>query len=327
MTNAQLQGHERVVRALEQAMRLGRLPHALLFLGPAGVGRETCARLLAAGLLCDEGEAGAPFGCARCRSCRRVAAGSHPDVHLVLAEAEGVARGLTAAEGKRQPSRDIRVAQIRELNRVMRLKPYEGRSRVAIVVDAHHMNASAANALLKTLEEPGDQALLVLTAPHERSVLPTIASRCMRLSFAPLLPAVIERLLAARGIAGAKARAELADGSMQGALALEGHEGGLERTEELLAPLLEGGTGERLDAAEALGRDRQEVDRALDALERLLATRLREGVRTDGGLAATERGRRRVVAILEAIAAARTALRENASVPLTLEHLFLSTRL
>lgn len=326
MTKPELLGHARVVRSLEQAVRLGRLPHALLFLGPAGVGRETCARLLATGLLCDDEAPPVPFGCGECRSCRRVLAGSHPDVHLVLPEAEAVARGLAEAEGKRQPSREIKVGQVRELNRIMRLKPYEGRSRVAIVVDAHNMNANAANALLKTLEEPGENALLVLTAPHERAVLPTIASRCMRLAFAPLPGSVLEELLRRRGVEDAGERARLADGSMGQALALEGGDQSVERAEALLDPLLQGSPGERMDAAEGLGRDRREVDRTLDAMARLLATRLREGVRTSVGPASTEPGRRHLMRVLEAIAEAQGALQENAHVQLTLERLFLSSR-
>lgn len=322
-----LLGHARVVRFLEQAMRSSRLGHALLFLGPAGVGRETCARLLAAGLLCDEGRDALPFGCGECRGCRRVLAGAHPDVQLMLPEADAVARGLLEPEGKRQPSREIRVAQVRELNRVMRMKPYEGRARVAIIVDAHRMNASAANALLKTLEEPGPDALLVLTAPHERAVLPTISSRCQRLTFAPLPEEAVEEILRRRDVKDATARAQLADGSVAHALGLDtGRDGGsLEDVQALLRPLLEGTTEERMDAAEALGKDRRDVDSTLDTLQRVLGLELRRGVREGTGGAADPDGRRLVMEGIAALDTARVSLRENAHVQLTLEALFLAT--
>jgi DNA polymerase-3 subunit delta' len=315
-----LQGHDRVEGHLANALRQQRLAHALLFLGQAGVGRERCATLLARGLLCEA--LTLPFGCGSCGPCRRVDAGSHPDVHKVLTEATAVSRGLREPEGKRQPSKEIRVDQVRELVRLMRLKPYEGRSRVAIVVDAHLLNANAANALLKTLEEPGDSSYLVLVAPHERAVLPTIASRCQRITFAPLADEVIAALLRQHGADRVDERARLADGSIGHALSLELDAEGDAELPTLKRALLAGTLTERMDAAESLGRDRREVESALVGLQRALAIDLRRAAREPSPRGRDARGR--LVSALESIATARAWLAENSNVQLTLEELFLA---
>jgi DNA polymerase-3 subunit delta' len=316
-------GHARPVRFLAHAREQERLGHALMFTGPAGVGRERCAVGLASGLLCDAAEPPLPFGCGECRSCRRVRAGSHPDVQLLMSEAEGVARGLREVSSKRQPSRDIRVDQIRELARVLRLKPYEGRARVAIVVDAHRMNINAANALLKTLEEPGDAAFLVLLTPHARAVLPTIASRCQRVLFGPLEPAEVEAVLRREGAENAAERARAAGGSAGAALAADVETASAsERLEGVLEALRQGSVSARMDAAESLGKDRAEVDRTLGAAERELGALLRTQVAQEPA-GASGPSSRRLRGALEEIQQARRFIAENANVQLTLEELLL----
>lgn len=325
MNPSPLLGHDRIVQALRHARGRGRLGHALLFLGPEGVGRETCARALAAGLLCDADTVAPPFGCGECRACRRVMQGGHPDLQWLMPEAEAAARGLLEVDGKRQPSREIRVAQVRDLTRTMRMKPYEGRARVALVLEAHRMNANAANALLKTLEEPGEHSLLILTAPHERAVLPTIASRCQRITFGPLPEAIVRAVLERLGVGDAAERANLANGSVADALRLD-PKFVTEATEEtsLLRVLLSGSTGARLDAAEALGKDRGEVDRALVHVQRHLAIELRQLAAASATDLEALGERRRRAELLRAIEEARGALRNNAQVQLTLESLLLS---
>ncbi|MFZ9888536.1 MAG: ATP-binding protein, partial [Myxococcota bacterium] len=266
-----------------------------------------------------------PFGCGECRSCRRVLQGAHPDLQWLMPEAEAVGRGLVEADGKRQPSREIRVPQVRDLTRAMRMKPYEGRARVAIVLEAHRMNVNAANALLKTLEEPGEHSLLVLTAPHERAVLPTIASRCQRITFSPLPEAIVRAVLERLGLVDAAARAALANGSVADALRLDP-----KLVEEnaddfpLLKVLAGGSTGARLDAAEALGKDRGEVDRALVHAQRQLAKDLRDFVAAAPADAEAVAERRHRAQLLTALEEARGALRNNAQVQLTLESLLLA---
>lgn len=285
--------------ALQRAVAANRLGHGLLFAGPRGAGRERTAVALAAGLVCERGALAlgkaaspvdVPFGCGACRGCKRALGGNHPDVHLVLPEAEAVRRGLAQPDGKKKPSPDILVDTVRELALRLRRPAFEGGAggaKVAVVVDAHRMNDSAQNALLKTLEEPTDKTWLILIVPHERTVLPTIASRCLRLRFAPP-PEAPE-----------PAPNEPADA--------------------LLRALLEGSAAARLDCAEALGKERSDVTAALVGLEDRLGRALRTNAA--GGVAPVSW--RRAVALLERVGAAREALDQNGNVQLTLEELIL----
>jgi len=320
-----LKGQPTVVDALRRATQQKRLGHGLLFLGPSGVGRELAARLLARGLLCtaDDHEAHLPFGCGTCSSCTRVMSGNHPDVHWVMSEAEQAKRA--DGKGPDRPSADLKVEQVRQLVREMRMRPYEGRARVAIVVDAHRMNESASNAFLKTLEEPGDASVLILTAPHVRAVLPTIASRCQRLVFRPLPQDAVAALLQARGVERADERAALAEGSMERALQvdLEEDQGRDAQIEELLEELLQGNVTERLDVIERLGRDRQELSQLLSAWEDLLGRTLRRHARgEDVSFLAPLHPRSARLAQRE-IANTKDAIGKNAHAQLAMEELFL----
>jgi DNA polymerase-3 subunit delta' len=256
-------GQDRAVAALSAAVRTNRLAHGLLFAGPAGVGRETCARALARGLLCEKRGAVdevLPFGCGVCRACRRVEHGTHPDVTVVMSEAEAVSRGMAEPEGKGRPSVEIKIDAIRAFAQTLQKRPYEGRNRVAVVVDAHKMNTQAQNALLKGLEEPGPQTILILLVPNARAVLPTIASRCLRLSFAPLSPADQQKIEAKKQAGGV------------GVVVVPAGSEGMERLMSALLLRQRGeGLGERLETAAALGRDRAEVDALLALAEKKLA--------------------------------------------------------
>jgi DNA polymerase-3 subunit delta' len=170
------------VSILAACVKADKLPHALLFTGPDGVGKRTAAIALAmAGNCTGAGPAEAsPFPpvCGECRSCRKIQAGSHPDILSI--EASG---------------QFIRIAQIRDLLGVLAMKPYEARLRVVIISDAQHMNPEAGNALLKILEEPPERTVLILTAPETVDLLPTIASRCQQIRFNPLTPESLAGML------------------------------------------------------------------------------------------------------------------------------------
>ncbi len=175
-------GQDWVVSHLKAARLAGRLAHAYLFLGPAGVGKATTARALAAALNCEQLGADGD-ACGVCPSCRRLQAGTHPDFLVISPE-----------EGKTQ----IEIEQIRELRRLTEYPPLGGGWRVVVIKPAEALtvqNDAAANALLKTLEEPPPQHLLVLIARGEADLLPTIVSRCHKLAFAPLPSALIIREL------------------------------------------------------------------------------------------------------------------------------------
>jgi DNA polymerase-3 subunit delta' len=280
-----------IAGALRRALQTGRLGHGLLLSGPQGSGRERTAIGLAAALLCQEKTI--PFGCGRCRACRRVLSGHHPDVHLVVPEVEAVRRGLAQPDAKRKPSADILVDAVRELALRMQRPSFEGGARVAIIVDAQRMTDSAQNALLKTLEEPAAGAWLVLIVPHERTVLPTIASRCLRLRTAP--PAL--------SISPAAAPPAAQD----------------ESAEVLFHALLKGSFAARMDAAESAGKERGDVDAALAGVADRVAASLRRDANGEDGVPW-----RRATALLENIGAARDAIARNASVQLVLEELLLS---
>jgi DNA polymerase-3 subunit delta' len=201
---AEIIGQDRVIRLLRQALRHGRLPHALLFAGLDGVGKRRTALALARILNCESASSG--DSCDRCLSCRKTASGNHPD--LLVVEREG---------------QFIRIDRIRDIQRRLRFRPLEGRNRVILIHEAETMRTEAANALLKILEEPPPDNLFILTAPDSTALLPTIASRCLCLRFQPLArPAIAAHLTAVHTVSPERADlvAALAGGSLCRALAL-----------------------------------------------------------------------------------------------------------
>jgi DNA polymerase-3 subunit delta' len=231
MPFSEVMAQERAVGALGAALRRGAVHHAYLLGGPAGVGKGTTARLLAQAVNCEGGVAG-PGGyrqdpCGACAPCRKIAHGTHPDVMVLSEEREMARKGTWQPEGGRSPSKDIVVAQVRDLvDHRLALRRFEGRRRVVIIDPAEAMNAQAQNALLKTLEEPPDDTTLVLVSSSPDTLLPTIRSRCLRLPFGPLPDALVAQRLEAAGRTAEEARstAALAGGSLSRALALDGQE-------------------------------------------------------------------------------------------------------
>jgi len=163
-------GHDAATRAVARAVHTERPPHALLLVGPRGVGKTTLALDLAAGLLCLAGDP-AVRPCRACAACRKVDADNHADLHLVAPEGAG---------------EQIRIGQVQQLTTELSLTAMEGRFRVAVIIAAHRLNLDAQNALLKTLEEPGPATCLVLCADDAAPLLPTVLSRSARLRLAPL---------------------------------------------------------------------------------------------------------------------------------------------
>ncbi|CAN2039918.1 DNA polymerase III subunit delta' [Candidatus Magnetomoraceae bacterium gMMP-15] len=166
-------GQDRVIRFLESAFYKGTIPHALLFTGIEGIGKADAAKKFAMACNClnrfSEGFEKKLHVCGTCRSCRKILSGNHPDIIMT------------------EPSNSIiRVDLIRRIKSVLSLKPIEAEIRMIIIVSAHSMNPEAANALLKILEEPPRQTILILTATDKSDLLPTIASRCQQLRFNPI---------------------------------------------------------------------------------------------------------------------------------------------
>jgi DNA polymerase-3 subunit delta' len=211
----EVRGHERTCGVLRAALAHDRVPHALLFAGPDGVGKRGVALALAACLLCERGGDDA---CGECPSCRQVAAGTHSDLQMV-----------SVAPGKKE----IGIDRVREIRRFVQLQPVRGRSKIGIIDDAHMLTGAAQNALLKTLEEPPSRSVLILVANTPDAMLPTVRSRCQRLQFGPLPVERVVEVLTERGLDAAAAGelAALADGSPGRALALSDVLAGAHRAE------------------------------------------------------------------------------------------------
>ncbi len=168
-------GQEPALRVLQRSLKEGRPGSAYLFVGPEGVGKKLVARLLAQAINCDlsvQTERTIGDACGRCSSCRKIANLSHPDMTWVKPG------GL---------SRRIGINSIRDLCRQISLKAYQaGQRKIFVLTEAERMTTEAGNALLKTLEEPPADSLLVLLTSHPSSLPPTIISRCQIIRFSPL---------------------------------------------------------------------------------------------------------------------------------------------
>jgi len=194
-------GQGAAVRTLERALSSGKVHHALRFEGPPGVGKETTAWRLAQALLCN---AGNPLGCESCSACERAlqrsaeppAVSRHPDLLLVE-------RGLypPALLGGKSEATGISVEQIRTIV-LPRLgfSPHEGRALVVLIRDADELTTSAANALLKTLEEPPPRTHFVLLTTRPGRLLDTIRSRTLPVRFGPLPLGPLTTLLEREGL-------------------------------------------------------------------------------------------------------------------------------
>lgn len=187
-------GHEWAVELLQRNYAQNRLRHAYLFTGPEGVGKRTLVGEFARLLLCSA-EA---KPCGHCRHCQLAAKGAHPDL-LTIAP---------VISGKRVRAEKIKIEPVRQLIYDMTLKPVEAKRRVARLLNFEAANAETMNALLKTLEEPPDNVVLLLTAESPESLLPTIVSRCEVIHLRPLPLGTVQNALITNWLVNAE-QAEL----------------------------------------------------------------------------------------------------------------------
>lgn len=197
-------GHDWAVDFLRSAIQYDRIGQSYLITGPSQVGKSTLARVFAQALNCTAVDL-KDRPCGKCRSCNLIFAGRHPDVQIVTGDVSG--RGITT----------LKIDQIRELNHQLNLTAAEARYKVAILKKFESANPSAANAFLKTLEEPPSNVVLILTAADSDTLLPTITSRCRVIDLRPVKHSLVEGELKERwGVEPEQARllARLSDGRL-----------------------------------------------------------------------------------------------------------------
>jgi DNA polymerase-3 subunit delta' len=201
----ELIGQAAARRVLENAIRRERIAHAYLFRGPESVGKATLAGLFARSLDCRQ-SAGPGEACGRCHSCQLAAAGNHPDLRLITFEVNPKSRLLNT---------EIVMAQIREdaaeryrmppLLEDAYLRPVYGPWKVYLIDPADRLNSHAADALLKVLEEPPPQVVLVLMTARPAALHPTVVSRCQQVAFRPVSSLEIAALLGRLGVGAEEA--------------------------------------------------------------------------------------------------------------------------
>jgi DNA polymerase-3 subunit delta' len=186
-----IKGQDNAIKFLKTAIRNEKIPHAYLLAGPRGCGRSLLAKNFAKAVNCVSIDR-KDIPCDSCLSCKKIDKGIHPDVKWI---------------GKDERSGQIKIDQIRELENQIVLRPYEGKYKIFIIIDAELMNVEAANSFLKTLEEPPQNSLLILIAERVKDLLPTITSRCQMIRVRPLeINELASILISEHGIPGQKAK-------------------------------------------------------------------------------------------------------------------------
>ncbi len=189
-----VRGHDALVEGFRRAVQRGRLAHAYLFTGPAGVGKRLFALELAKSLLCEKAPEGSLQACDRCPSCVLVEAGTHPDFFPAVRPPDAL---------------EFPIDFMRQLCRSFALKSARGRGKVVLIDDADDLNEESANCFLKTLEEPPPRSVLILIGSTPDRQLQTIVSRCQVIRFAPLPPQLVDELLQVQGVEDSALRARL----------------------------------------------------------------------------------------------------------------------
>ncbi len=178
---------------------IDRLPHAILLVGPSGVGKSAFSEQIAALLLCESLEP-ALGACGECHACRWLEAGNHPDFRRIAPDVDEETEEAVSEKAKKRGSSIIRIDQIRELEAFVFVGSHREGNRVVLITEAEAMNGPAANALLKILEEPPSSVYFILVSTRSKSLLPTLRSRCRVIAFGPPDAATAAAWLAGAGL-------------------------------------------------------------------------------------------------------------------------------
>jgi DNA polymerase III subunit delta' len=287
MTFQSILGQDAAVGTLRRALANGKLHHAYRFEGPDGVGKEMAAFALAQALLCER-SAGRAEGCGECSACRRAVTLAkddpqvpvHPDVILVE-------RGLYPAATIGKDSEEVKDISVHQLRKVVMAKmaftPHEGRSRLVIIRRAEEMGVSAANTLLKTIEEPPAGTHFVLLTSRGQQLLDTIRSRTQVVRFAPLSDGVLGTILAAKKVPEGviPLAIEMSGGSASQALEVADPEASQERlafVESVMRALWAADSAPSLAVAAGRHKDRDVMRDRLAALSTAMAREARQSL-------------------------------------------------
>lgn len=306
---SELTGNADVAAALRRMAAGGRMPNSMIFAGPDGTGKKHFAIETARALVCRN--PGNGESCGNCTACRRagvfdlpesdkaedfdnVFLSHHPDVGLIFS-----------------PKRQIRVAAIRALETEANFRPSEAESRVFIIDEADKMNQEAANALLKTLEEPPPTTFLILVSARPDALLQTIRSRCQMIRFAPVSATEIRNLLVkkyGRSEEDAELAARMSGGSVSSAIGFDVENFREERAvclDILKASVRPDGLHKMLETAERLA-DSKAKERFENSL-RILLSLIRDAVAIRAGADSTQISNFDIIDDLSAIAASLSA--------------------
>ena len=207
-----VKGHDLTIEQIKRAHQRGRLSHAYLFVGPSGVGKRLIAQKLAQALFCESEDSETLEACGTCPNCKRFQAGTHPDYYEI-----------GCPEGKKSIPIELFVGSDDHRGREglcyeLSLKPMASDRKIALIDDCHLMQSEAANSLLKTLEEPPPNSLIILITDREEAILPTIRSRCQLLRFQSLSVEDMVSLILSLGYVSERSEAEALAGLSEGSL-------------------------------------------------------------------------------------------------------------
>ena len=248
-------GQPEALALLEHSLRTGKLAHAYLFTGAPNIGKTTLALDLASAVNCQ----GSEPPCGECQPCRRIADGKHTDIMII---------SLNSAKdsGEAKSRVEISIDDIRGLQHNASLPPFEGKCKVFIIDGAEYLSSEAANCLLKTIEEPPPQVMILLLTAEELRLLPTVVSRCQRIELKPMVNNEIEKILIeSHGVDGNRAKllTRLSQGCLGWALRVSTDDSYLAQRNQKLTEtfsLLTAGWEERFSYTAKLGNERKSAE-------------------------------------------------------------------
>jgi len=305
MNSSGIIGHKDIIARLYEAVKNRHVASALLFSGPDGIGKKRVALHLAQALNCRQFSTQGP--CQQCASCRKIAAQNHPEVKVIT---------------KEEKAKNLKIEQVFQLRADISHRPVEALKKVYIIDDAHILTKDAANCLLKTLEEPPLNTLIILLTANPSALLLTIRSRCQKIEFKPLPAQEVMCRLQEKGRLEDTQASFLADfaGGSLGLAQTYLEKGVLEKKAELddfLQGLNETDVAGVLSQAQAFSRDKEQAKIWLDLLLYACAKRFISFPKEP------EQDYQRDDEIIDLILRAKKDMTVNINLQLVLENIFL----